>query len=340
MMEFSDKELIIRFFSGDATDAEIETLDSWIGESEENRRFVEDCYFIWQSSEKLHIIKTINTSKALASFKEKRNKKEKITRLKRYLFWTQRVAAILLLPALALSYTLYRTTYEEDIRFLEVKTSPGVITSVILPDSTKVWINSCGYLKYPTQFKRNKREVVLEGEGYFEVSQNKNAPFFVKIHDNYSVKVLGTHFNVRAYADDRKIETTLVEGSVGLNINTTEKKIIQYVLKPNQKAVFENNQLYVQWVDPIYEMGWKDGKMYFKNHPMEEVLKRLSRHYNVTFEVKSPKVWESLITAKFESEQLSQVLEYIKIASGIRYFVQKSNIEGDRISKTIIELTK
>ena len=339
-MELIDKELIIRYLSSTATSAENELIDSWIAESEENRQFMEDCYFIWQTSKKQHIIDAINTPKSLSSLKEKINKKKNQTRLKHYILWTQRVAATLLLPALLLSYYLYSSQKEDAVQYLEVKTNPGVITSVLLPDSTKVWINSCGNLKYPVRFADNKREVILEGEGYFEVAKKKDSPFFVKTYDNYSVEVLGTQFNVRAYADDRKIETTLVEGAVNLNIKATAKKQLQYVLKPNQKAVFENGELFVQWVDPIYEMGWKEGKMYFKNQPMKDVIKRLSRHYNATFEVKSPKVLESLITAKFESEHLLQVLEYIRLASGIKYIVHEANIEGERLNEMTIELTK
>lgn len=226
------------------------------------------------------------------------------------------------------------------MQYMEIRTNPGMITSVILPDSSKVWINSCGYLKYPVRFTKDHREVVLEGEGYFEIKKNEAAPFTVKVNENYAVQVLGTNFNITAYKEDEKIETTLVEGSVRLNIITQTGQTISQLLKPDEKAVFEDNKLSLQQIDPLFETSWKDGKMYFKNQPMNDVIKRLSRHYNVVFNVKDPEILESLITAKFESEQLLQVLEYIKLASDIKYKIHRPDITDDRLNETTIELTK
>lgn len=339
-MENLDKELIVRYLSGATDSTENDAIHAWVAASAENRRFMEECFFIWQASKSLHVLETVDTNRALSSLKSKIRKKEKQTRFKHYFEWTQKVAATLLVPALLLSYFLYQSKADEVIPHLEVRTNPGVITSVLLPDSTRVWMNACSYLRYPAQFEGDKREVTLEGEGYFDVMKNQEAPFYVKTRDDYSVKVLGTEFNVKAYSDERRIETTLVEGAVNLLYDVSDKKQIHYKLHPNQKGTFEDGRLTVQTVDPIYEMGWVEGKMYFKNQPMEEVIKRLSRHYNATFIVNSPKVLESLITAKFETEQLLQVLEYIKLASGIKYIVHESNIEGERLTKMTIELTK
>lgn len=343
-MEGFSEELIVRYLSGTTTDSERERVNSWIAESAEHMRFMEECYFLWEASRKVQIHKTIDTSRALsalkATIKVKEGKEKRKNFLQFYLNWIQRIAAILLIPVLLFSYYLYRSSKVIADQYIEVKTNPGVITSVVLPDSTKVWINASSCLKYPARFTDGKRRVFLEGEGYFEVTENKHQPFFVETDNNLSVKVIGTQFNVNAYSEDQKIETTLVEGSVNLIIddNTIHNK--QYQLKPNQKATFEKGKLTLQWVDPIYEIGWREGKMYFKNHPMEEVLKKLSRHYNVSFEVKNPEVLQSLLTGKFESEQLLQIMEYLQVASGIKYSIHETSISGDRLDKMIIELTK
>lgn len=340
-MGILEKELFIRYFSGRTSDSENDLIESWIAETDENKQILEQYYFIWQTSEYIHVMQSVNTHKALSSFNEKIRVKEMNTRFSQYFLWTRRVAVTLFVAALLLSH-LYdqKSDNESQIQYVEMKTNPGVVSSVILPDCTKVWINSCSSLKYPVRFAENKREVVLDGEGYFEVMKDAKTPFLVRTRDNYAVEVLGTKFNVKAYSGEKKIETTLVEGSVGLNINATERKQMQYVLKPNQKGIYENGLFSVQWVEPIYEMGWIDGKMYFKNLQMKEVINRLSRHYNVTFDVKDRKVLESSITAKFESEQLLQIMEYIRLASGIKYKVHEVNIEGDKLNKMIIDLTK
>lgn len=335
-----EQELLIRYLSGTTDSIENDQINSWLSESEENKEILEQCYFIWQSTGLIHTMNTVDTQKALTEFKRTVSKKRIRKTSKNMLVWMQRVAAVLFIPTLLLAYYFYKTGDDEVMQYMEIRTNSGMISSVILPDSSKVWLNSCGYLRYPVRFSEKRREVELQGEAYFEVEKQVNSPFIVKVEDDYAVEVLGTKFNVSAYPEDNSIETTLVEGSVRLNVNTKTKKGIQYVLRPNERGTLADGILSVNWVDPIYETGWKDGKMYFKNHSMEEVIKRLSRHYNVTFDVKNPEVLESLITAKFESEQLPQVMEYLRLASGIKYKIQNKDINDERLSKVIIELTK
>lgn len=339
-MDIIDKELIVRYLSGSASSSENDLVNAWIAESEDNQQFMEDCFFVWQTTGCLQVMRSVKTKEALLSLKDRVKTKNREITVKKYLLHIQQIAAILFIPVLLLSYYFYNKSDNEVIQYMEIRTNPGMISSVVLPDSSKVWLNSSGYLKYPIRFTSKNREVELIGEGYFEITQKENKPFLVKVGDNYSVEVLGTKFNVSAYPEDNKIETTLVEGAVQLNLNNADKKRIQYVLKPNQKATFAENKFSVAWVDPVYEMGWKDGKMYFKNRPMDDVIKRISRHYNVVFDVKNPEILESLITAKFESEQLLQVMEYLRLASGIQYKIHKTNIKEDRLNEMMIELTK
>lgn len=335
-----NEEIIIRYITGETTEKENLLISSWLSESSENQKILEQFYFTWKTADCIHIIESANPQQKLSSLKDRIKNKNQKRNKQKVVLWIQRIAAILFLPTLLLSYYFYNSGKENTEQYMEVRTNPGMITSIILPDSSKVWINSCGYLKYPIRFTKTHREVFLEGEGYFEVKKNEAAPFTVKVNDNYAVQVLGTSFNITAYKEDERIETTLVEGSVRLNIKTQTGESISQLLKPDQKAIFEKNRLALQQVDPIIETSWKDGKMYFKNQPMNDVIKRLSRHYNVVFDVKNPEILESLITAKFESEQLLQVLEYIKLASDIKYKIHRPNITDDRLNETTIELTK
>lgn len=336
-----DEEILVRYISGLSTETEDALVASWLSKSNENQERLEQFYFAWKAAGCLNIIETVDSKKKLSALKSKVKPKLKNKKIKIAMLWMQRVAAVLFIPVLLLSYYFYMNKASDQIlQYMEIRTNPGMITSVILPDSSKVWINSCGYLKYPVRFTDKNREVYLEGEGYFEVKKNDEAPFSVKVNDNYSVEVLGTTFNVTAYSEDKTIETTLVDGSVRLNITTENGGRITQTLTPSQKGIFANNVLSLSQVDPLYETSWKDGKMYFKNESMEGVLKRLSRHYNVIFDVKKPEVLESFITAKFETEQLLQVLEYLKLASNIQYKIRKPDINDDKLNETTIELTK
>jgi ferric-dicitrate binding protein FerR (iron transport regulator) len=334
------EDILLCYISGKSTKEEDAIVDSWLSESEENKKQLEQFYFIWRTADCIRAMDSVDPQGSLSVLKKRIKQKRRKQKMNNTLFRIQRIAAILFVPALMLAYYFYKQSPEDVLQYMEVRTNPGMITSVILPDSSKVWINSCSYLKYPVRFTNGNRTVSLEGEAFFDVKKNTDSPFQVNINDNYSVSVLGTKFNVSAYPDDDRIETTLVEGLVQLNATTSFGKQIEQILRPNQKGVFYKDELSLQQVDPLYETSWKDGKMYFKNHPMNEVLKRLSRHYNVVFEVKNPEVLESYITAKFDSEQLLQVLEYLKLASGLKYKIQKPNITDDKLNEMPIELTK
>ena len=139
-------------------------------------------------------------------------------------------------------------------------------------------------------------------------------------------------------------------------------------MKPNEKAVYtkskeaasievatavpQNNQIVsrdtkpkpelvkVATVDPQYDIAWKDQQILFKNHPMEEVMRTLGRYYNVQFVVKNEKVMDSEITGKFSNEQLPQVLEYLKIASGIKYKITPATVKNDEMTSGIVEIWK
>ncbi|MCC8173680.1 MAG: FecR domain-containing protein, partial [Odoribacter sp.] len=151
---------------------------------------------------------------------------------------------------------------------------------LILPDSTKIWLNSDTRLIYSAQLTDEKREVFLEGEIYLEVSRDDKRPFFVHTHQG-SIEVLGTSFNVSAYAQQENTITTLVKGSV--EVSTKTEKV---VLKPGQQAVSLHNAspIVVREVDVNYYTSWVKGIFEFENMALKEITDYLSRWYNIDFE--------------------------------------------------------
>ncbi|WP_114939128.1 FecR family protein [Mucilaginibacter endophyticus] len=146
-----------------------------------------------------------------------------------------------------------------------------------LSDGTKVWLNSASVLKYPAAFTGNQRKVELSGEAYFEVAKDRTKPFVVSV-DGMAVQVLGTHFNVMAYSDEKLIKTTLLEGSVKLIGNNR-----QALLKPGQQGAFNNQQseFNVNDVDVDDAVAWKNGFFAFNNEDIQTIMKRISRWYDV-----------------------------------------------------------
>ncbi len=153
----------------------------------------------------------------------------------------------------------------------------GGIFQTVLSDGTKVWLNSASSLKYPVAFAGKERRVVLVGEAYFEVAKNKNMPFKVCVN-GMDVQVLGTHFNVMAYPDEKEVKTTLLEGSVKLHSPACNS-----LLKPGQQGVLccRNAAFAVNEVNTADVVAWKDGFFVFDNESIQNTMMKIGRWYNV-----------------------------------------------------------
>lgn len=343
-MEGIDDCVLINYLNNNLSDSERVQVENWIQASPDNEKTFEQLYFILQLTEKLHIIKTIDTDSALDRLKSRIHKQHRMNRVQNVFQRLQRVAAILFIPVLLFAGYMYKNRVRDvKMQYVEVKTNPGMVSSIELPDGSKVWLNAGGYLRYPVFFDSDHRNVELEGEGYFEVMHDQDKPFIVKTTSDYAVEVLGTSFNVSAYSDDDFIETTLVNGSVRLNLRHADGSQYTRLLRPEEKAIFQKmtRELKISTVNTEYETAWKDGLILFKNQSMDQVLRMLGRHYNVHFDVADPSIYKSIITAKFKNEQLPQVLEYLKLATGIKFKINKlEKDEKDLFKPNIVEIYK
>lgn len=164
-----------------------------------------------------------------------------------------------------------------EVLYNTVSTPKGGQYQLVLADGSKVWLNAASSLRFPTAFKGADRTVELSGEGYFEVSHDAAKPFHVKVN-NMDVKVLGTHFNINGYNDEPTIKTTLLEGKV---IVTEGNKYVN--LNPGQQAVVNEGQniRIVHNVDLDAVVAWKNGQIYFEGADVAEIMKQISRWYNV-----------------------------------------------------------
>lgn len=197
--------------------------------------------------------------------------------------------------------------------------------NLVLSDGTKVYLNSVSKLHYPVTFNGKKREVSLEGEAYFEVERDENRPFFVIIN-GMRVEVLGTSFNIKAYTDDDKIFTTLVEGSVKVNNGQGNE---EWVLAPNEQAILkkEDNSVSIHQVDARQFIGWKNGVYSFTNQSIGEIMKTLSRWYDFEYDFAS----EELKKITFEGglnkyDDIHPILDIIQSTGKIKY-----QIDGKKI---------
>jgi ferric-dicitrate binding protein FerR (iron transport regulator) len=198
--------------------------------------------------------------------------------------------------------------------------------SIVLSDSTKVFLNSMSRLVYPVKFSGDKREVTLEGEAYFEVRKDRQHPFIVTVN-GMQINVLGTSFNVNAYPDELKVYTTLVEGKVMINPANQEDK--KWILEPNQQAAFgrSDSEVKISDVDAKLYMQWTKGTYTFTDQPLDEIMKSLSRWYDFTYSFSD----ESLKTIRFEGglnkyESIEPILDIITRTGKVTYKIKGREI--------------
>lgn len=239
-------------------------------------------------------------------------------------------AAILALPLLISSLILFYMLFnkpEQKVEYAQVTSSTGTIIRYELPDKSVVWLNSGSKLTYPTVFSKESRDVKLNGEAYFEVSANKQHPFYVHTSSGMKVFVYGTKFNISAYDDEKDIETVLESGKV--NIVTPDNKMV--VLKPGEEMIFnkESNNLNKSEVDVYEKVAWKDGKMIFRNATLDVILKRLARHFNVDIQINNRYGKEYKYRATFRNESLQQILDYLAKSAALKWRIEEAKQNDD-----------
>ncbi|MDP2413750.1 FecR family protein [Daejeonella sp.] len=204
--------------------------------------------------------------------------------------------------------------------FNVVSTPRGGGYRITLPDGSKVWLNAASSIKFPGVFKRNIREVELDGEAYFEIVKKSAMPFMVR-SGRTEIEVLGTHFNVKAYSKEKIMKTTLVEGSVKINEGNSS-----LLLKPGQQVRLTGGNLTIlNNVDIEEQIAWKNGLFIFKDASIEEVMSQVASWYdlNVTFEGKVPK--------KYLTGKVSRNVNALEFMNLLNYAGVKFKITGKNI---------
>jgi len=362
--------LIVNYFTSNLNEDEMTELQTWLNVDKANKKYFDECREIWLAG-KLDFAKSnFNTNDAFSRFKQKTEQLETesdkdFRGLYRNLSVSiLRIAAIIVIAFLTGFFirSFFKDPSTPLLTYQEITVPAGSKTRVNLPDGTVVWLNSASKLTYSSNYNLKKREVKLEGEGYFKVAKDKSRPFVV-LTSNIAVQALGTEFNVKSYPEEGIIETTLVTGSVIVNavegIETKNKPDL--VLKPNEKLTFikktgklflesdtlntgesisgiatdktakeekpREERIFVKTIDPIPYIAWKEDKLILTGEPFEEVIPRLERWYDVTIEVKDPKILTYRLKGIFEKETLEQALEALRLASHFNYTIKKNTIE-------------
>lgn len=320
-----DGALIIKYLKELTTPEETVMIENRMNENKEYRNEVKQIAELFFTKRAYDRMNERDPDIAFQKLQFRLQKKEKKnTNLSKTLLY----AAASLIGAIILSSTFIYLWENGKIsgktNSIIAETNPGMRSRVTLSDGTTVYLNSGSKLIYPDRFNGNHRTVELDGEAFFHVKKDPDKPFIVNTNDHRaSITVLGTSFNIQCFKQDNEFTAALVEGLVNVTVNHLNGSNTSVRLTPSEKIIFNksSDSLFVSKIDTDIETAWTRDRLVFRNQPMTQVLKTLSYNYNVEFDIKNPAIYSYRFTGTFQSRQLSQILEYIKISSDIDYTI-------------------
>lgn len=310
--------LLHKYLIGEASEAEVQKVFEWMEASPENRQELVRLKQIWAITSAAEVDENIAWSEISKQVNEPKEKKSVWLAFVKYA-----AVAILLMGVGAITQRLFLKNRTSEIYAANTsfEVPVGQMSCVILPDGTMVHLNSQSKLSYPNSFSSGNRVVELSGEGYFNVQTDKEHPFIVKTPGNVHVKVYGTAFNLRAYKDERKIQTVLEEGKVSI-IDNNGTELTQLVPGERASYSFKTNKIRVNKVRTELFSSWKDGLITFRNERLEDIARMMQRWYNVKIVIEDKKLADELYNGTImKNKPLDQILEVFRITSEIEYEV-------------------
>lgn len=332
-------DLIISYLTENYSDEEFELLRAWIAESERNKAYFHKTREIWYG------VVSLGESEFDCAIAYKRfqyrieedqacsQKDTMVKPAKRYFqkkWWSLAVAAMLMAVIIPSSHFLLNKESNVAAKILKdefftISVPYASSSQIMLPDSTKVWINAGSTLTYTRNHKENQRRVRLNGEAYFEVAKEKGVPFIVET-EFVEVKVLGTKFNVNSYTDDERVDITLLEGSVALK---KESDIHPVLIEPDECASYskkERNML-IRKVDASLATQWSKGILSFEAERFDYIARRLEREYDVKIVIADTLLRKSRFYGTFDrQESITSIMNKIAFDDQMSYSINNNTI--------------
>jgi ferric-dicitrate binding protein FerR (iron transport regulator) len=327
--------LIIGYLEGRITGEETQYLLQKVQTDKEFSDAFEDIAEIWSAKKPIPTNKN-KANDALARLNKKIDELEHLPQTNKSAVSTKRVFIFKQRPILAAaasiiillgSFLLYKAKQSNTttLAFVEKRTAPGQKKKITLPDGTSVMLNASSGLRVAAVFGKEKREVYLEGEAWFDVKRDPKKPFIVYT-GKVATQVLGTHFNVSAYQNDGNITVSLVQGKVQVDMNNDPAKRI--ILDPGKQMIYSKTNQQARITDFITSdiTAWKENKLVFNYDSWNDAAKKLSRWYGIPVELKDSTLLRCKLKATFDNIPLAQVMEQIKMVSDISWKMQGNKV--------------
>jgi transmembrane sensor len=312
--------LISRFLTGEASDQEKAELARWMEASEANRKYFGDIEFVYKQATPYHPIVKVDVdqawSKVRTQIHHKKQEPQKQTRIVAFRVpdWARvaAAAAVLLVVTVLLYRSLTPTHYHSPV-MVSIHATDTVVQDV-LPDSTVIFVNSNSSVKLASDYGRNERRVILEGEAFFDIKPLDNTPFIVESKGVF-VKNLATAFNVRAFTGDSIVEVYVRKGKVALF--TTAHQGIE--INEGQAGIFNRNTgefMKLENAD-ANTVAYVSKAFFFNNSPLFEVIRHLNRVYGANIRLSSDQLKYCSISVSFEDEDIELILSIITDTLGL-----------------------
>ncbi len=316
--------IFYKSFQNQATPEELDEINTWLAKDVDNLKLLDEVYNIYTISKASPPLLFPNTDDAWKKVNQKTSSR-RIFRKSYFIKAWHVAAAIIVFGLLIVGFIeIYRDNSRLSGQYSEVITLPGQRTNIVLPDGTKVWLNSASSIRYSSLFNKKNREIILNGEAFFEVHKDKSKKFRVNA-GTLKVDVYGTSFNVRNYPDDNIQSVSVVEGTVGISDDYGEiKRIVKgdQVLLNKKMGRLEYNK-----ENPELVATWKNGELIFRNTPIEEVMKSLENWYGVTISVDKKIIGSHNYTFKIKTESFKDVLNMMQLMTPLEYKINGKDIE-------------
>lgn len=320
-------QLIAKYFAGEISEDEVSHLRGWLESSVENKMLFDDLKQEWGAFD-LHTTskdktRVLNKVKARIKADEPIVKKEVKTLFMRS--WYKMAASVIV--AISVGTLAW---YQVNEPFSTLNTlgyevsdcEAGMQKEILLSDGSYVFMNGDSRVKYKKELPGDERNIFLEGEAFFDVARNEDKPFVIGL-DGAEVKVLGTSFNIKAYPEDKLMETSVLTGKVSFkHLHGIWKKDQENMfLVPGQKGVinYENESFDQLNVDNKHDVAWMKKKLIFNNTSLLEITKTLYRMYGVNFKLLDGSLEDLKITADFENEELEEIMKILEMTSEFSY---------------------
>lgn len=354
--------LIEKFINNEISAEELELLSSYLNQNDINTEIEPYSREKWHSNKSIKNFEPKQTwNKIKGRIAEDESIKISLKSPKRNILYSFSKYAAIFLTILTASWLTYRLyTDMNDLTgdvYNEYSVPYGSKSSLILPDGSKILLNSGSKIKYSDDFIKKERIVFLEGEAFFDVKSVKKMPFTVKTSD-LNIKVFGTKFNVKSFKEEGNVQTTLVSGSIAVEKVDKNGNIVQNIkLKPNQiftylksddkfllrtsekpksEEIVKTNNTSPDpeiSIEPVISQSielatsWTDNKLTFRADSINELISKLQRWYDVEITLKNNHLNKSTFTGTFDNETIEQALKALKLTTNFSYTIDKNKIK-------------